>query len=162
MQTESSDGPVKGPSSAASSLTFSIAKIMEPDPRPRQSPLDSAFKKYVPVIHQQSLLQHYPVLYYHPGYYLRAGAGIPLGAATDKSASSELAVEPADKESPDTKGRHKTFTCTDCGKVRLVPPFTVHHISFIALILKIYRGHSILFHENELITRRTGNLTLVP
>lgn len=132
MQTESSDGPVKGPSSAASSLTFSIAKIMEPDPRPRQSPLDSAFKKYVPVIHQQSLLQHYPVLYYHPGYYLRAGAGIPLGAATEKSANSELAVEPADKESPDTKGRHKTFTCTDCGKVRLlafltlVPPYLFH------------------------------------
>ncbi|KAF7990712.1 hypothetical protein HCN44_000517 [Aphidius gifuensis] len=82
-----------------STLTFSIAKIMEPDKRLnselsttattttttilRQPPtsnipslaysahLESAFKKYVPTLRHQNLLQHYPLLYYHPNQLLR-------------------------------------------------------------------------------------------
>lgn len=85
-----------------STLTFSIAKIMEPDKRLssesssaattilRQPPpaistsltysahLESAFKKYVPTLRQQSLLQHYPLLYYHPNPLLRAFPGGPV------------------------------------------------------------------------------------
>ncbi|KAG7188858.1 hypothetical protein KM043_008464 [Ampulex compressa] len=88
-------------------LTFSIAKIMEPDKRlteqsnPPQLPpttmtaptilqqppsipsltysahLESAFKKYVPTLRHQNLLHHYPLLYYHPGSLLRAFPGPP-------------------------------------------------------------------------------------
>lgn len=119
MQTESEEEP-KGPP-AASNLTFSIAKIMEPDPRPRLSHLESAFKKYVPMIQPQSLLQHYPVpvLYCHPGYYLpltTAGHAHHAHSALDTEQPSDT------KESSDTKAnnRHKTFTCSDCGKVYLM------------------------------------------
>lgn len=63
-------------------LTFSIAKIMEPDRRVQEPALsfpqlpypvniDSAFKKYVPAFRPQDLLQQYPLLYYHPSHLLR-------------------------------------------------------------------------------------------
>lgn len=121
MQTEPEEAKGAAPQ-GASGLTFSIAKIMEPDKRladkPRisyQSSLDSAFKKYVPVIHPQNLLQ-YPVLYYHPGYhhYLRsplAAGAMPEGAGDPVEADAKEAGENR------ANNRHKTFTCTDCGKV---------------------------------------------
>ncbi|KAG8305287.1 fez family zinc finger protein 1-like [Homalodisca vitripennis] len=105
-------------------LTFSIAKIMEPDKRlsPRLSypaHLDSAFKKYVPVIQPHSLLHHYPVLYYHPAsaYYLRAAAAT-AGTQPEKLVQEPTAESEA-KDAGETRAstRHKTFTCTDCGKV---------------------------------------------
>ncbi|XP_066995971.2 fez family zinc finger protein erm-like [Anabrus simplex] len=70
-------------SSNARSLTFSIAKIMEPDNKRVAEPvisfpqlpypvqLDSAFKKYVPTFRPQDFLQQYPLLYYHPNQLLR-------------------------------------------------------------------------------------------
>lgn len=83
-----------------STLTFSIAKIMEPDKRLSDScsaailrqpapsipsmtysaHLESAFKKYVPTLRQQTLLQHYPLLYYHPNPLLRAFPGAPVSS----------------------------------------------------------------------------------
>lgn len=98
MQTES-----LGKDPTADPLPFSIAKLMEPDQRlqARQVQLDSAFKKYVPA----SVLQHYPVLYYHPAYYL------PLA---NQEPTTHEAKEASESRTP---GRHKTFTCTDCGKV---------------------------------------------
>ena len=112
-------------------LTFSIAKIMEPDkrltevssppglpsgqpssitttgvttggttilqqPSPTSIPsltysahLESAFKKYVPTLRHQSLLQHYPLLYYHPGPLLRA---FPGGHGTAAAAAAAAVV----------------------------------------------------------------------
>lgn len=115
MQTDTSETQAKG----ADTLTFSIAKIMEPD-KPRisyQSSLDSAFKKYVPVIHPQNLLQ-YPVLYYHPGYHHYLRSPLATGVVTEGAGDS---AEADNKESGEnrTNNRHKTFTCTDCGKVTL-------------------------------------------
>ncbi|XP_015118573.2 fez family zinc finger protein erm [Diachasma alloeum] len=94
--TEDSSNSTSSPTSSCrnlSTLTFSIAKIMEPDKRLLTSSdtssislrqpsaniqslsysahLESAFKKYVPTLRHQSLLQHYPLLYYHPNPLLR-------------------------------------------------------------------------------------------
>lgn len=80
--TASERGPANSSSSAARPLTFSIAKIMEPDRRvaepllpfpqfPYPVNFDSAFKKYVPAFHPQNLLHQYPLLYYHPNHLLR-------------------------------------------------------------------------------------------
>lgn len=122
-------------------LTFSIAKIMEPDkklpdpslrfPRfPYQVHLDSAFKKYVPVFRPPNLLQHYPVLYYYPNQYSRVattGQSVILGE--DKSEElhafqqkvEHVPVESSvpNKESVESRNgnKQKTFTCKDCGKV---------------------------------------------
>lgn len=79
ITTESSSSKSSSPSSRT--LNFSIAKIMEPDNRsPKKnvaetgnkfssftypSPLESAFKKYVPnVLRSQDLLHQYPLVYY--------------------------------------------------------------------------------------------------
>lgn len=162
-------------------LTFSIAKIMEPDkrltdqsnsvalppplppPPPvptttttiiQQSPnitsssysahLESAFKKYVPTLRHQHLLQHYPVLskyypaLYYPNPLLRAFPGQPTStpSITQSSppptniqeASTRLNltnISPENhrgKKSPAPRNelganKQKTFTCPECGKV---------------------------------------------
>lgn len=90
-----------GASSAPSrNLSFSIAKIMEPDTKKKTdtqsvqyaSQLESAFKKYVPsVLRSQELLQQYPLVYYHPSQLMltqvsvypvsqeNAGVSVPPG-----------------------------------------------------------------------------------
>ena len=141
-------------------LTFSIAKIMEPDKRltesnhqSQQAPatilqqppnissltysahLESAFKKYVPTLRHQSLLQHYPLLYYHPSSLLRtfpnSAPTTPtttqnspppsLQESTRLSVSSNSAESPRGKKSPTPRDvnppKQKTFTCPQCGKV---------------------------------------------
>ncbi|XP_012278412.1 fez family zinc finger protein 2-like [Orussus abietinus] len=140
-------------------LTFSIAKIMEPDKRlsePTQptpptilhqptnlsslsysAHLESAFKKYVPTLRHQSLLQHYPLLYYHPSPLLRA---FPQPASTASSGASQNSspstLQEPSRANPLTSGsseaqrgkkspaprevnpaKQKTFTCPECGKV---------------------------------------------
>ncbi|XP_034941708.1 LOW QUALITY PROTEIN: fez family zinc finger protein erm-like [Chelonus insularis] len=96
-----------------STLTFSIAKIMEPDnkrlsyescpvattilrhPTPSipslsySAHLESAFKKYVPTLRQQSLLQHYPLIYYHPNPLLRS---FPSGPVTPSNNNAPTAI----------------------------------------------------------------------
>lgn len=94
--------------SPSRNLTFSIAKIMEPDKKPlattepsHQSQhiaglpalsysahLESAFKKYVPTLRHQHLLQHYPLLYYHPNPLLGAFPG-PGSVATSNPSSTQ-------------------------------------------------------------------------
>ncbi|XP_054009932.1 fez family zinc finger protein 2-like [Hylaeus anthracinus] len=157
-------------------LTFSIAKIMEPDKRlteqsnrqttsPQAPPattatgilqqphsipsltygirhlhLESAFKKYVPTLRHQSLLQHYPLLYYHPNPLLRAFPAPPPAIPTvPQSSPPPTAIQEASsrvsltatspesqrgKKSPGPRGnelnatnKQKTFTCSVCGKV---------------------------------------------
>lgn len=131
-----------GSDSPSSTLTFSIAKIMEPDKKlsdpllrlPRLSypvHLDSAFKKYVPVFRPQNLLQHYPVLYYHPEHYLRVSPSCHTISRSEEkavdisspnqqrepSSGVENATNNKDTAESRTSSKHKTFTCTDCGKV---------------------------------------------
>lgn len=65
------------PTSGISSLTYSAH-------------LESAFKKYVPTLRHQSLLQHYPLLYYHPGPLLRGFPG-SHGAAAAAAAAAVVA-----------------------------------------------------------------------
>lgn len=155
--------PERGPSpTPCRNLTFSIAKIMEPDKRltesnqPQQNAatilqqpqnisslsysahLESAFKKYVPTLRHQSLLQHYPLLYYHPSPLLRAfpNPGPTTPTTTQNSPppsfqeSSRLITSnttepqrgkkrPLSPSSPreTNPAKQKTFTCHECGKV---------------------------------------------
>lgn len=143
-------------SPAPRSLTFSIAKIMEPDkklvtaepshPPPPPLPslsysahLESAFKKYVPTLRHQNLLQHYPLLYYHPSPLLRAfpSGGVTSGntpptssirshtppSVTEARIPSSPEAETRKKTPPSPRGaeangtKQKTFTCPECGKV---------------------------------------------
>lgn len=106
-----------------STLTFSIAKIMEPDKRLSDScsstaatilrqpapsisslsysaHLESAFKKYVPTLRQQTLLQHYPLLYYHPNPLLRAFPGGPVSSNSTTSISSHSVSPPISPSHP--------------------------------------------------------------
>lgn len=159
-------------------LTFSIAKIMEPDKRlteqsnnnqqtttavaaaattttattPPQPPppsipslnysahLESAFKKYVPTLRQQNLLQPYSLLYYHPNSLLSAfPAPPPATPAVPQNSPPPITIQKAfskmslaaispesqrEKKSPgprsnelSTANKQKTFTCPECGKV---------------------------------------------
>ncbi|XP_012258128.2 fez family zinc finger protein erm-like [Athalia rosae] len=102
-------------SPAPRNLTFSIAKIMEPDkklttseaPHPQPLPpsssglpslssysahLESAFKKYVPTLRHQNLLQHYPLLYYHPSPLLRAFPTSSSSGATSGTSPSTASI----------------------------------------------------------------------
>lgn len=74
-----------GASSASRNLSFSIAKIMEPDTKKKTedhtvqytSQLESAFKKYVPsVLRSQELLQQYPLVYYHPSQLMLTSVSV--------------------------------------------------------------------------------------
>ena len=152
--------PERAPSPApCRNLTFSIAKIMEPDKRLTESSqtqqpaatilqqpqnispltysahLESAFKKYVPTLRHQTLLQHYPLIYYHPSPLLRAFPNpTPTTPTTTQNSpppslqeSSRLSVSSNSTESQRGKKsptprevnppKQKTFTCPECGKV---------------------------------------------
>ncbi|XP_034178190.1 uncharacterized protein LOC117603304 [Osmia lignaria lignaria] len=158
-------------------LTFSIAKIMEPDKRlteqsnqqttPQPPPpstttptmssilqqppnlpsmtysvhlgFSSAFKKYVPTLRHQNLLEPYSLLYY-PNSLLRAFPAPPPAAPTvpqnsplctaiqeafSKVSLTETSAEsqrgkksPAPRSSElSSSNKQKTFTCPECGKV---------------------------------------------
>ncbi|XP_076240447.1 uncharacterized protein LOC143182982 [Calliopsis andreniformis] len=157
-------------------LTFSIAKIMEPDKRtteqsspqttiPQQimpmttssveqppsfislkalsypAHLESAFKKYVPTLKPQNLLQDYPFLYYYPNPLPRVFPTLPpmaptvpqnlppLSSVQDTSSRVNLTVNNTEsqrgKKSPppprnnelSTTNKPKTFVCPVCKKV---------------------------------------------
>lgn len=101
-----------GSSSTTRNLSFSIAKIMEPDTRKKTedqsahyaSQLESAFKKYVPsVLRSQELLQQYPLVYYHPSQLMltsvsvypdSAGGSAPSGLPTNCIPSSHHSTLP--------------------------------------------------------------------
>ncbi|XP_046745652.1 fez family zinc finger protein erm-like [Diprion similis] len=166
--TMATENPTSLPADQATSpaprnLTFSIAKIMEPDKKPTSEPshpqhlptaglpslsysahLESAFKKYVPTLRHQNLLQHYPLLYYHPSPLLRAfpapsvtGGSTPSTPSAIRSQTppppvTESSRIPSSASSPEDVMRkktsssprevnsgtkQKTFTCPECGKV---------------------------------------------
>ncbi|XP_075217768.1 uncharacterized protein LOC142322578 [Lycorma delicatula] len=124
-------------SPSSNTLTFSIAKIMEPDkktsdpllrfpPLPYPVDFDSAFKKYVPVFRPQNILHHYPVLYYQPNHYLRVSqTGLTpdndkiIESTTSETVSTTNSSNQLKEASTESRpaNKHKTFTCTDCGKV---------------------------------------------
>ncbi|KAJ8884741.1 hypothetical protein PR048_010937 [Dryococelus australis] len=128
MATETSTSVMESPSASASRpLTFSIAKIMEPDKRvsepvlfphlPYQVQLDSAFKKYVPAFRPQDLLQQYPLFYYHPNHLLRVSypasslvqspPGLQaVGARKESEAGPDSTSEAKSNNSPTTKSNH--------------------------------------------------------
>nr|CAD7394465.1 unnamed protein product [Timema cristinae] len=107
-------GRTMATNSASRPLTFSIAKIMEPDKRltgpvisfPQVSypvHLESAFKKYVPAFRPQDLLQQYPLFYYHPNQLLRVSYPTsPSSAANVAPTPSSGNAQPVDnrEESP--------------------------------------------------------------
>lgn len=146
-------------------LNFSIAKIMEPDkkrtmtenmdsiltiPQVSQtlynsSPLDSAFKKYVPnVFRHQELLQNYPLLYYHPcqlmcvaavaaqSNYTNPTEATESSSTSTYSTSTDLCNSVCLKKSSSSSNisenlkpaaqnpansKQKSFECGECGKV---------------------------------------------
>ncbi|XP_011299253.1 fez family zinc finger protein 2-like [Fopius arisanus] len=144
-----------------STLTFSIAKIMEPDRRltcdmtastettirlrqpssniqslSYSAHLESAFKKYVPTLRHQSLLQHYPLLYYHPNPLLRVfppsgtvpasnnptqtvehPSTSPLSQAPQPHSANRLEAPSLSTSREINANKQKTFACPECGKV---------------------------------------------
>ncbi|KDR15868.1 Fez family zinc finger protein 2, partial [Zootermopsis nevadensis] len=127
-------------SSVARPLTFSIAKIMEPDRRvpepalsfprlPYPVNIDSAFKKYVPAFRPQDLLHQYPLLYYHPNHLLRVSypsapgttsCSVPVGPTPITVPTTESSPISAKTPLPGAvaaSAKQKSFTCPECGKV---------------------------------------------
>lgn len=107
--TASERGRATPSSSVTRPLTFSIAKIMEPDRRlpepalsfpqlPYPVNIDSAFKKYVPAFRPQDLLNQYPLLYYHPNHLLRLSY-----PTTPGTTSCNVAVGPSPITVPATE-----------------------------------------------------------
>lgn len=163
MAAESSTHLHRQPSDTSTSptsrtLNFSIAKIMEPDkksPRkasndqernskvvsvPYATPLESAFKKYVPnMLRSQDLLQQYPLVYYHPSQLMLGSVSVYSTASdTTVSSNNSVAISPSSLQfntkpcpSPSkrnneakpalvgssTTSKQKTFECGECGKV---------------------------------------------
>ncbi|XP_043469687.1 fez family zinc finger protein 2-like isoform X2 [Leptopilina heterotoma] len=149
--------PERGPSpTPCRNLTFSIAKIMEPDKRLTEcnqssqqnaatiihqsqtistltysAHLESAFKKYVPTIRHQSLLQHYPLLYYHPSPLLRAfpnpGLPTPPSSTTTASTTTSSSSAASTQNSPpppnfQESSQHNHSTTDRRGKKRPLSP----------------------------------------
>lgn len=138
-------------SAPARALNFSIAKIMEPDTRARRadpdlpkfgypSPLESAFKKYVPsVLRSQDLLHQYPLVYYPSQLMCVATTSVSVySVAPDANAPPATSISSAPLPEPFSKSCHakrpgmdskslaasagspqkqKSFECGECGKV---------------------------------------------
>lgn len=138
----------------AKTLNFSIAKIMEPDNKHSKrlseekcnkianmsysTPLESAFKKYVPnMLRSQDLLHQYPLVYYHPSQLMLGSVSVySPNSEVGSSQSSPMAGPPShfsptkpcatNKRSPENKPvvvsaasntKQKSFECGECGKV---------------------------------------------
>nr|CAH7726311.1 unnamed protein product [Callosobruchus chinensis] len=104
----------KAPSPPARTLNFSIAKIMEPDTKPKKNELEkgdtnqilnlsqtcafeSAFKKYVPnVLRTPDILQNYPLVYYHhPSQLMLGSVSVYTSSiAQEPSVGSSSSVSP--------------------------------------------------------------------
>jgi uncharacterized Zn-finger protein len=128
--TASERGRTNASSSAVRPLTFSIAKIMEPDKRVSEPVLpfphlpypvnfDSAFKKYVPAFRPQDLLQQYPLLYYHPNHLLRVSYPTNLGITScnggliDSSPDIDPSPVSAKTPSPESGTRAIAVSCSE-------------------------------------------------
>ncbi|XP_044764780.1 fez family zinc finger protein erm-like [Coccinella septempunctata] len=149
--TITQDTPSTNPNPVTKSLNFSIAKIMEPDTKlmkktsdherikqahvPYSSPLESAFKKYVPnVLRSPELLQQYPLVYYHPSQLMLGSVSVypssevrtansfpevPTAQQMTKMTSMKRPggqFEQKSNTSP-TQAKQKSFECGECGKV---------------------------------------------
>lgn len=128
--TASERGRTNSSTTAARPLTFSIAKIMEPDKRvsepvlpfphlPYPVNLDSAFKKYVPAFRPQDLLHQYPLLYYHPNHLLRVSYPTSLGTTScngglvESSADMDPSSISAKTPSPESATRAISVSCSE-------------------------------------------------
>lgn len=116
------------PASPRPALTFSIARLMQPDRERRRAPsppsalatlgarlLDSAFKQYVPPVARYPLLYYPELLQYVPPAPAPpppAPARRPPSPRADHAVSSTTGG-PGGAGS----GRGKVFACGDCGKV---------------------------------------------
>ncbi|KAL3290037.1 hypothetical protein HHI36_023409 [Cryptolaemus montrouzieri] len=146
-----SDQAAANSSPPTKSLNFSIAKIMEPDTKllkksssenertrnisiPYSSPLESAFKKYVPnVLRSPELLQQYPLVYYHPSQLMLGSVSVyPNSEARSSNSHSEVSVVPhlskvssmkrpshidSKVNTSPNQTKQKSFECGECGKV---------------------------------------------
>lgn len=134
-----------GASSAPRNLSFSIAKIMEPDTKKKTedhavqyaSQLESAFKKYVPsVLRSQELLQQYPLVYYHPSQLMLTSVSVYPVAQEGAGASAPPTLSiSSNHEIPTSLPEHyANKAChvkrTEQNKSNLTPPSTTKQKSF--------------------------------
>ncbi|EFA11077.1 fez family zinc finger protein erm [Tribolium castaneum] len=144
MAAESSTSLPEQSEPPSRSLNFSIAKIMEPDNKskddsrskivniPYPTPLESAFKKYVPnMLRSQDLLQQYPLVYYHPSQLMLSSvysseSSTPPNPPPSLSTPIQFPPKPCPPKrseskpsivTPSSTAKQKSFECGECGKV---------------------------------------------